>query len=34
MEHDKNEELQPIYYYYVDSLLIQKKDYLKEHFVI
>ncbi len=34
MEHDKNEELQPIYYYYVDNVLVQKKDYLKEHFVI
>ena len=34
MEHDKNEELQPIYYYYVDNILVQKKDYLKEHFVI
>jgi len=34
MNHDKNEELQPIYYYYIDNLLVQKKDYLKEHFVI
>lgn len=34
MQHDKNEELQPIYYYYIDNLLIEKKDYLKEHFVI
>ncbi len=34
MNHDKNEELQPIYYYYVDNVLVQKKDYLKEHFII
>jgi len=34
MDHDKNEELQPIYYYYVDNILVQKKDYLKEHFII
>ncbi|MDQ7008854.1 MAG: ATP phosphoribosyltransferase regulatory subunit [Candidatus Gracilibacteria bacterium] len=34
IEHHKEEELQPIYYYYVDNILVQKKDYLKEHFVI
>jgi hypothetical protein len=34
IENEKSEELQPIYYYYVDNLLVQKKDYLKEHFLI
>jgi len=34
MRHEKNEELQPVYYYYVDNVLVEKKDYLKEHFII
>jgi histidyl-tRNA synthetase len=34
INHEKSEELQPIYYYYVDNVLVQKKDYLKEHFII
>jgi hypothetical protein len=34
MAHEKIEELQPIYYYYIDNILVEKKDYLKEHFLI
>ena len=34
MTHEKTEELQPVYYYYVDNVLVSKKDYLKEHFLI
>ena len=34
INHDKNEELQPVYYYHIDNILVEKKDYLKEHFVI
>jgi hypothetical protein len=34
MTHEKIEELQPIYYYYIDNILVEKKDYLKEHFLI
>ena len=34
IHHDKAEELQPVYYYYIDNVLVSKKDYLKEHFLI
>lgn len=34
MSNEKIEELQPIYYYYIDNVLVSKKDYLKEHFLI
>jgi len=34
MINDKSEELQPIYYYHVDNVLVSKEDYLKEHFLI
>ena len=34
IKYEKSEELQPIYYYYIDNVLVAKKNYLKEHFII